>query len=67
MKMVNTLFMVVGILLALYGHIHWIIRHESTDIKTATDIMFVLPGWSLLMMGYIGHQCQSRQHRKNGS
>lgn len=64
MKSLNKLFIVIGIILVLYGHIHWIVRQESTEVKTANDIMYVLPGWSLLVMGYIGYQCQACLNRK---
>lgn len=61
MKALNTLFMIVGITLLAYGHLHWLVRHESPEVKTSINILWIVPGWALLTMGYIGLQCQTRR------
>jgi len=53
MKGLNLIFLVVGIALAAGGHLHWVISRMSSSNKLA-DVMLVVPGWSLIAMGYLG-------------
>ncbi len=64
MKALNTLLIVIGIALLGYGHMHWLVRHESPEVKTSRDILLIVPGWALLTMGYVGLQCQSGRNGK---
>ncbi len=65
MKALNIFLMVIGIALLGYGHVHWLVRHEDPQVKTSINILFIVPGWALLTMGFTGLQCQSRRNGKD--
>jgi len=45
---------VVGILLIAWGYIAWFTRHESTEPRAILSFIYLIPGWALTTMGYVG-------------
>lgn len=56
-KLLNTAVLTLGIVLLTYGHLQWAVRHESPEVKEAIFIRYVIAGWALVGMGFLGFQC----------
>jgi len=54
MKVLNIALLTVGIILLAGGYFPWLTRHESVEIRSARNMMTVLAGWALTVMGYLG-------------
>ncbi len=58
MRVINLLILLAGVFLAAYGHVHYAVRHEAPERKASVDLFYIIPGWALLTMGYVGLQSQ---------
>jgi hypothetical protein len=56
MKSLNAAVLIIGILLLASGHFSWLTRSEDVTVRTARDMMLIVPGWALAAMGYLGLQ-----------
>jgi ABC-type spermidine/putrescine transport system permease subunit I len=50
----NKALVVVGVLLLAYGYAVWFTRHESNVWRAILSFIYLIPGWALTAMGYIG-------------
>ncbi len=58
MRVINLLILLAGIFLAAYGHVRYAVFREAPVQKAAVDLMYIIPGWALITMGYVGLQRQ---------
>ena len=63
MKVLNIALFAIGIVLLACGYFSWLTRHESVEIRSAQNIMVVLAGWSMTVMGYLGLTLAVRSSR----
>ena len=47
------LFLFLGILLAAYGHLAWV-GSKNAEANKVFCLIALVPGWSLIVMGWIG-------------
>lgn len=57
MKTWSRVFLVIGIIIAILGHVAWGASHMSASNKVGV-LVAIIPGWSLLLMGWIGMTAQ---------
>ena len=55
-KAFNILLLTLGLALLGFGVAWWLARRESPQVKAATSLQFIVPGWALVTMGYLGLQ-----------
>ncbi len=64
----NRVILVVGVLLLVCGYLVWFTRHESREPRAILSFIYLIPGWSLTVMGYLGWQLEGPQPpRSQGS
>jgi len=56
-RLLNIAVLTLGFALLTYGHLQWVARHESPEVKEAMFIRYVVAGWALVGMGFVGFQC----------
>ncbi len=56
-KVLNIAVLTLGTALLTDVHLQWAARHESPEVKEALFIRYVVAGWALVGMGFVGLQC----------
>ncbi len=64
-KVLNIAVLTLGTALLTDVHLQWAARHESPEVKEAMFIRYVVAGWALVGMGFVGLQC-GRDPTKGG-
>lgn len=54
MKLINIALLVFGMMFLARGHISWWINHEDVTVRSAQNIVLIIPGWAMVSMGYLG-------------
>jgi hypothetical protein len=54
MRELSILFLYAGVTILLFGYVPWWVRHDDVTVRTAQNIMTVVAGWALTIMGYLG-------------
>lgn len=55
MLVVSLTMLAVGLLLLAYGYYAvWYIRHEAQVVRATLSFVYLIPGWALTTMGYLG-------------
>ncbi|MBU0617558.1 MAG: hypothetical protein KKI02_07560 [Planctomycetes bacterium] len=54
MKTAATVMLTLGIILALVGHAQWAVSHRNAVGKLPWLASQIIPGWSLMIMGWTG-------------
>jgi hypothetical protein len=53
-QLLNKVMLVAGLLFLAYGYGVWFTRHESDEARAILSFIYLIPGWALTTMGYIG-------------
>lgn len=53
MKTLDAILLIVGLMLLLFGHGKWLTSHANDEVTAARSIGYLIPGWTLVAMGYI--------------
>ncbi len=62
---VALVMLVVGILLLAYGYYAvWYIRHEDRLWRALLSFVYLIPGWALVTMGYVGWRIEALKAAK---
>ncbi len=64
-KVLNIAVLTLGTALLTDVHLQWAARHESPEVKEAMFTRYVVAGWALVGMGFVGLQC-GRDPTKSG-
>jgi 4-hydroxybenzoate polyprenyltransferase len=56
-KVLNIAVLTLGFALLAFGYLRWAAKHESPEVKEAMFIRYVVAGWALVGMGFVGLQC----------
>ncbi len=64
-KVLNIAVLTLGTALLTDVHLQWAARRESPEVKEALFIRYVVAGWALVGMGFVGLQC-GRDSTKGG-
>ena len=64
-KVVNIAVLTLGFALLTYGHLQWAARREAEQVKEARFIRYVVAGWAMVGMGFVGLQCGPIHERKD--
>jgi hypothetical protein len=65
-KTLNIAVLTVGVALLTYGHVQWAGRRESEEVKEARFIRYVIAGWAMVGMGFLGVQCGGDRKTSDG-
>lgn len=68
MLVVALVMLAVGLLFLVYGYYAvWFTRHESTPWRAILSFIYLIPGWALTVMGYVGWRIEGvRAARQSG-
>jgi hypothetical protein len=66
-RFLDKAMLLVGLLLLVYGYVLWLARHESPQPRAILSFVYLLPGWALATMGYIGWRTEERESAKKDS
>ena len=67
MKALDLILLGLGILLLACGHFKWLTSHANVDVTAARSIGYLIPGWTMLAMGYIGLRLSQTTGKQPGS
>jgi hypothetical protein len=56
-RALNLAVLTIGVALLTYGHVQWAGRRENEEVKEARFIRYVIAGWAMVGMGFLGLQC----------
>jgi hypothetical protein len=61
----SLVMLVVGLLLLAYGYYAiWFTRHESDWPRAIMSFVYLIPGWALTTMGYLGWRIEELRTTK---
>lgn len=67
MLVVDLVMLVAGLLLLADGYVVWSTRHESDWPRANYSFVYLIPGWALTVMGYVGWRIEGvRAARQSG-
>lgn len=68
MLTVSLVMLVLGLLLLAYGYVAvWYTRHETPSVKATLSFVYLIPGWALITMGYVGWRIEGLEAAKHSS
>jgi hypothetical protein len=68
MLVVALVMLMVGFLLLAYGYCAiWFTRHESDWPRAVMSFVYLIPGWALTTMGYVGCRIEVLEAARQGA
>jgi hypothetical protein len=65
MKALDSILLGLGILLVACGHVKWWTSHANDEVTAARSIGYLVPGWTMLAMGYFGLRASQSTKKKD--